>query len=101
MQLTFAPDGTARCLYGEAIDLHALGHLSVTRASTIEFDTQTQRWQVRRPGEKTVLFSHPSRGKCLAWERENLGRDATGRPPTNRHTPVETRRYAHTFRSST
>jgi hypothetical protein len=38
MTLNFAIDGTARCLYDEAIDLRTLGTLSIERASTVEFD---------------------------------------------------------------
>ena len=43
MQLVITADGVLRCVYGEAIDLHALGSPSVTRASHVEPDEQG-RW---------------------------------------------------------
>ncbi len=38
MQFVILPDGTARCLYDEAIDLTALGQPAITRASHVEPD---------------------------------------------------------------
>ena len=43
MQLMITPDGTLRCIYGEEIDLHALGSPSVSRASHVEPDPHG-RW---------------------------------------------------------
>ncbi len=36
MQLFISPNGDARCLYGEAIDLAELGSLSIRRGSHVE-----------------------------------------------------------------
>jgi len=69
MTLIFAPGGTARCLYSELINLQTIGTLSCTRASSIEFNKETQEWTVC---QDSVLFSSPSRAKCLAWEQKNL-----------------------------
>jgi hypothetical protein len=71
--LTINPNGTGTCLYTELIDLHAIGSLEVTRASTIEFNSEHQVWEVRlasRPD--TIAFSHPSRETCLDWERSHF-----------------------------
>ena len=69
--LTFHSDGTAQGLYTEAIPLHALGRLRIRRATTIEFDNNTQYWRVRdRDG--FPLFNSPSRQTCLDWERRYL-----------------------------
>jgi hypothetical protein len=71
--ITIAPDGTVRCLWTDAIPLQALGRLTLQRASTIEFDSTAQRWEVRlasKPGD--VAFSHASRETCLDWERGAL-----------------------------
>ena len=38
MNIFVATDGTIRCLYGEAIDLTALGEISIRRASRVEPD---------------------------------------------------------------
>ena len=38
MQLVVEPRGTLRCIYGEEIDLHALGSLTIERGSHVEPD---------------------------------------------------------------
>ena len=43
MQLIVESDGALRCVYGEEIDMHALGIPSVSRASHVEPD-QYGRW---------------------------------------------------------
>ena len=43
MQLVIQPDGAVRCLYDEAIDLHALGRPTISRGSHVEPD-QHGRW---------------------------------------------------------
>ena len=71
--ITFAPDGTARCLWTEAVPLHELGRLDIHRASTVEFEPLTQQWEVRLASEpEVVAFSHPSRETCLEWERNTI-----------------------------
>ncbi len=71
--ITFAPDGTARCLWTEAVPLHELGRLDVQRASTVEFEPSTQLWEVRLASNPEVIaFSHASRAVCLDWERKFL-----------------------------
>lgn len=70
--IDFGLTGSARCLYSEAIDLHALGRLKVRRATRIEFDEKSQQWQVLSPDGSQVLHQDPRRGACLAWEHANL-----------------------------
>lgn len=72
MTIDFDCAGTGHCLYDEAIDLQAIGPLTMRRASRVEFDTDTQQWQVLPPNGGTHMFSHPSRSQCLAWERTHL-----------------------------
>ena len=43
MHLVVAPDGTARAIYGETIDLAALGRPTIARASHVEPD-RDGRW---------------------------------------------------------
>jgi len=71
-RIVFTPAGQASCLYTELIPLHRLGRLSCQRASSIEFDEKLQRWAVRRPGRRRVLFSDRSRQACLDWEQRHL-----------------------------
>lgn len=71
--ITFAIDGTARCLWTEALPLRELGRLDIQRASTVEFNPATQQWEVRlASNSETVAFSHSSRKTCLQWERNTI-----------------------------
>jgi len=65
------PDGTAQCLWTEAVPLHELGRLEIHRASQIEFNTSTQHWEVSdRKGK--IRFISKSRAAFLEWEHQNL-----------------------------
>src|ERR1041385_1587026 len=44
MLLRIEPDGQVYCLYGESIDLAALGDLTIKRASHVEPDDAGQWW---------------------------------------------------------
>ena len=71
ISITIAPDGTAQCLWTEAVPLHELGQLKIQRACSIEFDNPAQAWRVfDRKGK--CLYCSPSRETCLAWERQYL-----------------------------
>ena len=71
--LTFKPDGMVVGIYTEAIPLGAIGALKVNRLTEIEFNNSTQEWEARdRIG--TVLFSNPSRRRCLDWEHQEFNR---------------------------
>ena len=71
--ITFGSDGTARCLWTEAVPLHELGRLDIHRASTVEFNGVKQKWEVRLASNPGVIaFSDPSRETCLNWERETI-----------------------------
>ena len=69
--LTISPTGTGSCLYSELIDLKSIGSLQVTRATQIEFNNQTQHWEVK-DNRGVILYFSRSRTACLAWEHQNL-----------------------------
>jgi hypothetical protein len=69
--IQFTPDGSAHCLWTDAISLHELGRLEITRASHIEFNNATQKWEVMDPKGR-VRFIARSRAACLEWEHGNL-----------------------------
>ena len=69
--LTFAENGEGHCLYTEAIELAAIGRLTIKRATTIEFNAAIQKWEVRDAG-RALLHVHPSREVCLAWEHRHF-----------------------------
>ena len=43
MQIVIGTDGSARCLYGEELDLERLGTMTISRASHVEPD-DSGRW---------------------------------------------------------
>lgn len=69
--LTIDPSGQGSCLYSELIDLQSIGSLEVSRATTIEFNNESQFWEVKDP-RGTVLYFSRSRTACLAWEHQDL-----------------------------
>ena len=71
--ITFNTNGAGSCLYTELIDLHSIGQLEVTRATTIELNNQTQFWEVKDTRDK-VLYFHRSRTACLEWEHQEANR---------------------------
>ena len=60
---------TPLVIYTETIDLQQIGVLDVSRASEIEFNPDTQQWEVFDYTGVRV-FTDPSRETCLRWERE-------------------------------
>lgn len=77
--LYFAPDGTGAGLYTERVDLREIGRLDVCRATTVEFDDESQLWEVHDfTGHR--LFQHPSRQTCLDWERRHFNDGPTPTP---------------------
>jgi hypothetical protein len=74
INISFKTDGTAHCLWTDALPLHKLGRLEITRATNIEFNNYTQHWEVKdRTGK--IRFISESRAACLKWEQQNLQPD--------------------------
>jgi hypothetical protein len=69
--ISFKPDGTAQCLWTDALPLHELGRLEIHRATNIEFNNTTQQWEVKDQKGRVRFFAR-SRAACLEWEQENL-----------------------------
>ena len=74
IHISFRPDGTAQCLWTEALPLHELGRLEITRNSNIEFNNSSQHWEVKDQKGR-VRFIAKSRSVCLEWEQQNLQPD--------------------------
>ena len=70
MNIIFSTDGSATCLYTDSLPLRDLGTITVERASNVEFNAATQKWEVRAASAigSVPLFTHSSRAECLTWE---------------------------------
>ena len=75
MQLVVEPGGQVRGLYGEAVDLAALGVLAIRRASHVEPDHSGAWWADLSPlgGPQLGPFAH--RSLALAAEQTWLERN--------------------------
>lgn len=71
VSLSFDTSGTGRCFYTEAIDLQTIGALEISRATTLEFNQQSQHWEVK-DNSGVSLYSNPSRQQCLLWEQQHF-----------------------------
>jgi hypothetical protein len=69
--ISFKPNGTAQCLWTEALPLHELGRLEINRASNVEFNNTNQKWEVIDRRGKLRFFAK-SRSACLEWEQRNM-----------------------------
>ena len=78
MRLRVDPGGRVTCVYGEAIDLAALGTLAIRRASHVEPDDQGQWWSDLGPVAGPRLGPFSRRSEALraeaAWLGEHLAR---------------------------
>jgi hypothetical protein len=81
MKLVIGPGGSARCVYGEAIDLASLGPPSIRRISRVE-PTLDGRWTADMgPLAGPVLGPFERRSEALDAERAWLERHwLLGRP---------------------
>ena len=68
MQLLIESNGTVRCLYGEAIDLQALGSVAIRRVSHVEPDAEGCWFADLSPVGGPVLGPFVSRSSALAAE---------------------------------
>ncbi len=66
----FRANGSAKCLWTDAIDLRAIGKLKVSRASTIEYNNRVRLWQVKVKGR--IVYDSHTRAGCLDWEADHF-----------------------------
>lgn len=68
MQLVIQPDGSVRCVYGESVDLHALGSITIKRGSHVEPDSHGQWFADLSPVSGPMLGPFPARSQALEAE---------------------------------
>jgi hypothetical protein len=85
MELRVEPGGVVRCLYAEAIDLAALGALSIRRASHVEPDEQGHWWADMSPMGGALLgplcgapHNGPYVAKFVMWSSPANSRPVSG-----------------------
>jgi len=62
-------DGQVQCVYGEEIDLAAIGAVRIARASHVEPDAQGRWWADLTPSGGSVLGPFSRRSEALVVER--------------------------------
>ncbi len=72
MQIRFDAQGVGTCVYSEAIDLAALGTLSLRRGSHVEPDAEGQWWADLAPVRGPKLGPFAKRSEALRAEMEWL-----------------------------
>ena len=75
MQLLIQPDGAARCVYHEAIDLATLGKVAIQRGSHVEPNEEGQWMADLSPVNGPMLGPFANRSEALraevAWLHEH------------------------------
>jgi hypothetical protein len=79
MQLVVEPGGVVKAVYGEEIDLAALGSPMIRRASRVEPDQQGRWLADLSPVDGPTLGPFPSRSEALAAEHTWLETNWLGR----------------------
>ena len=65
-------DGEVTGLAGGPLSLGDLGQRTTKRASRIEFNANTNLWEVLDPKLPTVLYTDVDYDKCLSWEADHF-----------------------------
>ena len=86
MQIVIDPRGCVRCVYDEAIDLHALGQTAIARGSHVEPDAGGRWWADLAPVGGPKLGPFGRRTQALeaerAWLETHWLAGPCGRPPS-------------------
>jgi len=72
MQLVIDRQGNVRCVYGEEIDLAALGQVSIRRGSHVEPDAEGKWWADLSPVSGPKLGPFDRRSQALEAEKQWL-----------------------------
>lgn len=66
--LDITEEGDIEGLYTEELDLFAIGRVTnIRKASNVEFNEQSQKWEVSAPNGK-ILHTNRNRDEAIKWE---------------------------------
>jgi hypothetical protein len=65
------PDGRIHGLWDDTIDFREVGECRVERASSVEFNNDTKKWDIHL-ADGTYIGSEDSRAMAIQWEVEYL-----------------------------
>jgi hypothetical protein len=82
MQMVIDAHGQVRCLYTEALDLAAIGSLTIRRASQVEPDASGQWWANLSAVNGPCLGPYCHRSQALAGEQAWLESNVLLHTPT-------------------
>ena len=69
MEILVTPNGLARCVYDESLELHALGKVEITRGSHVEPNSNGQWMADLSPVNGPILGPFQLRSDALVAER--------------------------------
>jgi hypothetical protein len=72
MEIVVSPQGVARCVYGEELNLNAIGTLQISRASYVEPDARGSWWADLSPVRGPMLGPFTQRSEALDAEGQWL-----------------------------
>lgn len=72
MIIQFRKDGSRGMIYRDDFPIEQLGLPHVKRASDVEFNDDTQEWEVTLKGDDKPSYSCRSRAACIAWEIDTI-----------------------------
>lgn len=64
------PDGTLHTIYRDDLDLGEIGAVHIERASHVEFNNETQAWEVTTANGRKLPVSFKRREDALLYEIE-------------------------------
>lgn len=67
-------NGDLQTIWSDEIDLYAIGRITnVRNASTVEFNEESQEWEVISAADGQVVHRDRNRERAIEWEIANFG----------------------------
>ena len=79
MDIFINGNGIMICLYNESFPIRKLGKPKIKRFTKVEFNNETDLWEVRLFEKNALLYMNKSRKTCLRWEEKYFTRAMEGK----------------------